>query len=393
MAIFNRYPYTDFQQINLDWILEELKNLTDSWESYGGSVTAEAHASLTPEVTVTGDLKDTINFDFGLVKGNEGPQGPEGPEGPAGHGLEILDEYATLADLQTAHPTGSPGDAYMVGTGGSFTLYIWSTDNSAWVDAGALTSPAPSSSDPLMDGTKTPGTSIDYSRADHVHPSDTSKQDTLVNGTNIKQLDVSGSTYNIMGSGSISVQEPLVSGTNICTINGNSLLGSSDILVQDVLVSGTDIKTVNGNDLLGSGDVTVQATLVSGTNIKTINSNSILGSGDLTIAEGITSTIIWENSAPGSAFTAQTITESTTGYRYFLFMYRLATSSSTYVTTLMYKNGYSHMCFGLYPDGSDVFKRAATVKTDATGFTFNSGYSNTTQDNTKMIPFRVYAFK
>lgn len=39
--------------------------------------------------------------------------------------------------------------------------------------------PTPSTAAPAMDGTAAAGTSTDYARADHVHPSDTSKQDTL----------------------------------------------------------------------------------------------------------------------------------------------------------------------------------------------------------------------
>ena len=39
--------------------------------------------------------------------------------------------------------------------------------------------PTPSTAAPAMDGTAAAGTSTDYARADHVHPSDTSKQDSL----------------------------------------------------------------------------------------------------------------------------------------------------------------------------------------------------------------------
>lgn len=39
------------------------------------------------------------------------------------------------------------------------------------------TSPSPSSSTPLMDGTAAVGTSTDYARGDHRHPSDTTKAD------------------------------------------------------------------------------------------------------------------------------------------------------------------------------------------------------------------------
>lgn len=43
----------------------------------------------------------------------------------------------------------------------------------------AIVVPTASTASPQMDGTAAPGSSTDYSRADHVHPSDTSKQDAL----------------------------------------------------------------------------------------------------------------------------------------------------------------------------------------------------------------------
>ena len=178
--MYDKYPYTDFHEMNLDWIIKEMKELVDSWESFGGSVSAEAHTSSDPEVTVTGDLKNGLNFDFGLVqgpRGTTGPQGPQGEQGPAGNGLEILDTYPTLAALQAAHPTGSPGDAYLVGSGGNYTLYIWSSSSNTWSDGGSLTSPSPSSAAPAMDGVAAAGSSLLYSRGDHVHPADTSKLD------------------------------------------------------------------------------------------------------------------------------------------------------------------------------------------------------------------------
>ena len=282
MGLYSNFPYTNFHEMNLDWILQQLKDLVDAWDAFGGTVSATAHTALQPEVSVSGDLKTGLDFDFGLVQGSEGPQGPEGPEGPQGKGLEILGVYDTLADLQTAHPTGDVGDIYLVGTGGSYTMYVWDEDTSSWHDGGAMTSPAPSSTSPAMDGTAAAGSSLDYSRADHVHPSDTSKQDALVSGTNIKTVN----SYSLLGSGNIAVQPTLVSGTNIKTINTESLLGSTDIAVQVPLVSGTNIKTINSESLLGSTDIAVQVPLVSGTNIKTINNQSLLGSGDISIASG-----------------------------------------------------------------------------------------------------------
>ena len=305
MALYNNFPYTNFHEINLDWLIKTMKELTEEWESYGGDITVSAYESEEAEATVTGDLKTGISIAFGIpqgpagpagpqgpqgiqgpagpqgIQGPVGPAGPAGPQGPDGEALKILDVYPTLSDLETAHPTGSAGDAYMVGTG-TYTLYIWSTGSSQWVSAGSLTSPSPSDTAPAMDNTASAGVSNLYSRSDHVHPKDTSKQDLLVSGTNIKTIN----NESVLGSGDISVQAPLVSGTNIKTINNESLLGSADISLQEPLVSGTNIKTINNASLLGAGDISLQEVLVSGTNIKTINNESLLGSGNINISGG-----------------------------------------------------------------------------------------------------------
>lgn len=63
----------------------------------------------------------------------------DGVDGADGHGLIVMGLYATLAELQSAHPTAAVGDAYAVGTAASNVLYVW--DGAAWVNLGALAGP------------------------------------------------------------------------------------------------------------------------------------------------------------------------------------------------------------------------------------------------------------
>ena len=73
--------------------------------------------------------------------GAQGPTGPKGDTGPAGDSYTVKGLYATLAALQAAHPTGSAGDAWFVGTADSNTVYQWDVDKAAWVNVGALKGP------------------------------------------------------------------------------------------------------------------------------------------------------------------------------------------------------------------------------------------------------------
>ena len=70
--------------------------------------------------------------------GNTGATGPTGATGTPGTSVTILGEYADLAALQAAHPTGSPGDSYLVDSG---DLYVWSANTSQWVDVGNIEGP------------------------------------------------------------------------------------------------------------------------------------------------------------------------------------------------------------------------------------------------------------
>ena len=66
------------------------------------------------------------------VRGNNGTNGQDGA------GLAILGNYDTMADLIAAHPTGSAGDAYMIGT----DLAVWNTSTNSWEDVGRIQGPS-----------------------------------------------------------------------------------------------------------------------------------------------------------------------------------------------------------------------------------------------------------
>ncbi|MDR2358002.1 MAG: hypothetical protein LBD92_07985, partial [Oscillospiraceae bacterium] len=57
--------------------------------------------------------------------------------GPAGRGWNVLGQYDSFAELEAAHPTGEPGDAYKVSTGPKptdYVLYTWDSESGGWMD-------------------------------------------------------------------------------------------------------------------------------------------------------------------------------------------------------------------------------------------------------------------
>ena len=65
-------------------------------------------------------------------------RGANGTNGQDGAGLAILGNYDTMEDLIADHPTGSAGQAYMVGT----DLVVWNTQTSSWENVGRIQGPS-----------------------------------------------------------------------------------------------------------------------------------------------------------------------------------------------------------------------------------------------------------
>ena len=70
-----------------------------------------------------------------------GPAGPAGAQGPTGAGLEIEAAYATYEDFIAAHPTGTPGQVFLVG--GELLVWVEGIARTGmWVSMGRLEGPA-----------------------------------------------------------------------------------------------------------------------------------------------------------------------------------------------------------------------------------------------------------
>ena len=80
-------------------------------------------------------------------KGGPGPQGEQGKPGPQGEpgkdgtSFAVLGRYDTLDELMAAHPAGSEGDAWAVGSAEDNDVYLWDVDAQAWRNIGSLQGP------------------------------------------------------------------------------------------------------------------------------------------------------------------------------------------------------------------------------------------------------------
>ena len=74
-------------------------------------------------------------------QGEQGKPGPQGEPGKDGTSFTVLGRYDTLDELMEAHPAGSAGDAWAVGSAEDNDVYLWDMDAQAWRNIGSLQGP------------------------------------------------------------------------------------------------------------------------------------------------------------------------------------------------------------------------------------------------------------
>lgn len=210
--------------------------------------------------------------------------------------------------------------------------------------------PSPSNTTPLMDGTAAVGNGTTWARADHVHPTDTSRAPlaspeftgtpiapTAAAGTNTTQIATTAfvkkaiedalfvAEYGVTTYAEISAvldaDKPL-----FCYVNWNDIvcpyigivnnqyafssLGAGESTVSLYVNSSNQWSYATSNLATQSEVNAKQDALVSGTNIKTINNESILGSGNISISSGSSDVFIAEY---GTTTYSEVVTASKAG--------------------------------------------------------------------------------
>lgn len=152
MALFNKFPFSNAHELNLDWILRQLKDLlrrVKQLEESGGGGGGGG----------TDDYNDLSNK-------------------PSINGVTLIGNKNT-SQIGITIPAASSATPRPLGTAaaGSSTDYARADHVHKKPTAGDLgiTVPIASTSTPAMDGTGAPGSSANYARGDHIHPTDTTR--------------------------------------------------------------------------------------------------------------------------------------------------------------------------------------------------------------------------
>lgn len=188
----NIVPYSNFHELNLDWILTKLKELEATVAGIGGSTTPSNDP---PEMDGTADPGNSANYSRGNhVHPTDTSRASQADMRTLQ--TEVYDNYVALSgdinslDAKIAFSAAAPlMDSSSASSGSSpyqaRADHVHPTDTSraSAVDLAYLTARVdalsggadPAINDPLMDGAATPGTSNKYARGDHRHPTDTSR--------------------------------------------------------------------------------------------------------------------------------------------------------------------------------------------------------------------------
>ena len=215
-----KLPWSNFHELNLDWLLEKVKDL----EKAVAGITGSADPSNDPPVMDgTASAGSSANYSRG------DHVHPTDTSRASASDLSDLDtrEYNDYVQLQgdintvdakiafsSAAPlmdSGSPSSGSSPYQARADHVHPTDTSRASAVDVALLEarmdafsgSATPSNTAPVMNGTAAAGVSNSYSRGDHVHPSDTNKLDTA-GGTVYGPLEVRGQLTEVKKTGIIS---------------------------------------------------------------------------------------------------------------------------------------------------------------------------------------------
>lgn len=251
----NITPFTNFHELNLDWILQKMKELETKVDNIVGGSTPSV---TTPLMDGVGDPGSSISYSRGDHV-HPSDTSRASTSALAAVDTKVDDNYRDLnaaindVDAKIAFTSAAPLMDGVASSGSSYyqarSDHVHPTDTSrasqtqvdtiqAVVDQWAG-SASPYAGTPAMDGVGSPGNVDAYARGNHVHPSDTSKLDTA-GGEITGDLIVDSLTVfkDTAATGWLRVGNvPQVPGTSIriIVVKGNG--GSNPAEVHDVIMT------------------------------------------------------------------------------------------------------------------------------------------------------------
>ena len=395
MGFFQRFPYTDDHQLNLNWLVKLWKTLAGGntgqvlkkrsnkdydweWEVVGGGGGTSDYNDLSNKPSINGNElsgnKTTAQLGISIPT--------PGTAFPAMDGTASAGSSSNYARADHVHPTDSSrAAAYAIpvagtatpamdgtGSAGSSSNYsradhVHPTDTSR---AAASAIPAASTATPAMDGTGSAGSSSDYSRADHVHPTDTSR----AAASSVHSIPSGGSSGQVLAKSS-----------------------NTDYDVAWVTGGGGGPSPYTSNpEALGTAAPGSSDNYSRGDHVHAMPTAADVGA----MAEW---TLLWTNPDPTNDFIGQTISvPAADGYDMYLIMAKNYKTNVNAATTLFIAPATSDnelWCFNAVK-----FHGRTEISHTAGSFTFGAcktydtyGNATGTTTNAYLIPYYIYGIK
>lgn len=189
-----KIPWSNFHELNLDWLLEQVKQLREDVDNITASATPSTTTPLMDGVAAIGTEDNFARGDHVHPTDTSRAAQSDLTQEITDRGDADLALASDIADVDAKIKFSAAApimDSSSASAGFSDYLaradHIHPTDTSraSATDLATLTarvdafsgSASPSDTTPLMDGVGSAGTGGNYSRGDHVHPSDTAKLD------------------------------------------------------------------------------------------------------------------------------------------------------------------------------------------------------------------------
>lgn len=313
------------------------------------------------------------------VQGPQGEQGIQGPRGENGTNFQIKGLYPTLSDLQTAHPTGTLGDAYAVGTATSNVVYNWDVDHLEWKDIGSLRGPQ--------------GPQGEQGPQGQTGPQGLQGQTGPQGPQGEQGIQGPQGQQGIQGPQGDPGQGVPASGTT-----GQALVKSSnnDYATEWKTLMGVP-STFTANHLAkfnSSGQVED-----SGKSLTDLQELLTPGSG-IDISNGVISSLLnmdllWTNSSPTSEFIGQTLNLDLSQYSLIYIVVKFSTISSSNVIGFLGNTNFNGIILASHFRN---YLRSANISSNSIvfgdcGYFASYGTNTQTTSNGNLIPYRIYGIK
>ena len=206
----------------MKWYRQYINEITETLVSSG---------DYTEEITINSNMLQTVVTyicrveyqgiqSFSKITFTRNDTGLNGKDGTDGTGVTILGTYNTLAELQSAHPTGDPGDAYIIGT----DLYVWAIDSAEWENVGRIQGPAGKDAKSVV---LTGSAQVFKVNKTNIYTPSTISVTAIPINTTVTEW-----TYSINGGQTFlaTVPEGIVRNGNVVTISGSTLASNSLVI-------------------------------------------------------------------------------------------------------------------------------------------------------------------